>query len=489
MANLGSLKVFLSANTTQFNRGLSGGIKRIGAFKAAAVAGAAVAAAAFVKLGVASVKAFSVQEKAQLKLQAVLKATGNAAGFTSKQLFQFADDMSQATGVADEDIISSMGILASFKNIAGDTFKETAELAHDMAAVMGTDVRSAMVQLGKAVNDPKAQMSALSRVGITFNEQQKEQIKTMQESGDMLGAQKVVLKELRSEFGGAAAEMADAEPWKKLQNAFGDLMEEIGRVISIAFDLGGNFDSLTDKLRDMVQWMKENGAGLAVFVRSVWIEIKFAFLQAGTFMTKFWGTVIESAKIVFVFFRDNWKDLWTNMLQVAKNAWQAIKDLFQGKPIDFQKIFTEGMKEITIPALPNLGKVLLDNVERLQEDKRKAQEKLEKDSMKRINDEQKKDIAELANLKEAKTREEAKKEEAAKTKDLITQQFAGAAERGTVAGFSASLGRTVSLEQGKASKETAKNTAKLVEQFDRWLKGQGSFVGGQQLTIGMTTGA
>ena len=46
-----------------------------------------------------------------------------------------------------------------------------------MAAVFGQDLSQATIQLGKALNDPIKGLSALTRVGIQFTEQQKKEIK------------------------------------------------------------------------------------------------------------------------------------------------------------------------------------------------------------------------------------------------------------------------------------------------------------------------
>jgi hypothetical protein len=48
-------------------------------------------------------------------------------------------------------------------------------------------------------------MTALSRAGIQFTADQKETIKTMVATGDVMGAQKIILGELTAEFGGSAA--------------------------------------------------------------------------------------------------------------------------------------------------------------------------------------------------------------------------------------------------------------------------------------------
>jgi methyl-accepting chemotaxis protein len=72
-------------------------------------------------------------------------------------------------------------------------------------------------------------MGALSRAGLTFDASQKTMIKTMAESGDLLGAQKIILGELEAQLGGTAAASADASD--KIANAFGEMIESGGTIL------------------------------------------------------------------------------------------------------------------------------------------------------------------------------------------------------------------------------------------------------------------
>jgi hypothetical protein len=175
-----------------------------------------------------------VQRDAETKVAAVIKATGGAAGYSLKELQKMASGFQELTTFGDEAILTGQSILLTFKNIGGDIFKRTTAAALDMSTVMKTDLKSSMVLLGKAINDPVAGLSALTRVGVTFTEQQKEEIKAMMEVNNIAGAQALVLKELESEFGGAAE--AAGGPFQKamaqLSNVWGDLLEEIGFAIT-----------------------------------------------------------------------------------------------------------------------------------------------------------------------------------------------------------------------------------------------------------------
>lgn len=141
---------------------------------------------------------------------AVLKSTGNAAGVTQGQIEDLALAISKKSGVDDEMIQKGQNLLLTFTNLrneagkGNDIFNQTTRIMTDMSVALGQDTKSSALQLGKALNDPVKGVTALSRVGVSFTEAQKKQIKAMVEAGDTAGAQKVILAELRKEFGGSA---------------------------------------------------------------------------------------------------------------------------------------------------------------------------------------------------------------------------------------------------------------------------------------------
>src|SRR4029453_3372150 len=96
----------------------------------------------------------------------------------------------------------------------------------DLSVAMGIDLTSAATMVGKALNDPITGLTSLTRVGVQFTDQQKEQIERMVEHNNLLGAQKIILGELTTEFGGSAAAQATASD--AMKNAFGNLAEAIG---------------------------------------------------------------------------------------------------------------------------------------------------------------------------------------------------------------------------------------------------------------------
>lgn len=169
-------------------------------------------------------------EKVQAQLAAVIKSTGNAAGYTIDQLNAMSKGLQQVTSFGDEAIGSAQALLLTFTKIGGEVFPAALAATLDLSTAMGTDLNSAAIQVGKALNDPIAGLSALSRVGIQFTQDQKQMIKGFVDAGDAAGAQNVILKELQRQFGDSAkaARGTLGGALKALQEAFGDLFEATG---------------------------------------------------------------------------------------------------------------------------------------------------------------------------------------------------------------------------------------------------------------------
>lgn len=210
----------------KFGGGMSSSLKAIG------IATVAATAAGFIKGAVGEAR--EAQKVGAVTAQ-VIKTTGSAANVTAKQVGALSNAISKKTGVDDEAVQSGANLLLTFTNVqnqagkGNDIFNQATAAVQDMAVAFHQDAGGAAKQLGKALNDPVKGVTALTRVGIQFSAQQKAQIKTLVKSGNVLGAQKIILAEIAKESGGAAAAQATAGDkmrvsWANFQEAVGTLL-------------------------------------------------------------------------------------------------------------------------------------------------------------------------------------------------------------------------------------------------------------------------
>jgi len=182
-----------------------------------------------------SLISYDKQAKAIAQVEAGIKSTGAAAGFTSQQLQTMASDLQNKTIFGDEEILQgATAQLLTFTNIAGEQFARTQVAVLDLATRLDGDLKSASIQLGKALNDPVANLSALSRAGIQFSKEQKTTINALVATNRLADAQTLILDELQKQYGGSAEAAAKAGTGglKQLSNIMGDLMEDFGKIIS-----------------------------------------------------------------------------------------------------------------------------------------------------------------------------------------------------------------------------------------------------------------
>ena len=167
--------------------------------------------------------------------EAVIKSTGGAAGVSAQHVADYAASLSDAAGKSlfgDDQIQQSTNLLLTFSEIKGTVLDAATAISVDMAQAMGGAPKDAAIQLGKALNDPVKGITALTRVGVVFTEEQKAQIQAMQEAGDTAGAQAVILAELNKEFGGSAAAAAAATGgWSEFEGRMGEAKETLGAAV------------------------------------------------------------------------------------------------------------------------------------------------------------------------------------------------------------------------------------------------------------------
>lgn len=257
----------------------------------AAIAGAVVVdkAIGFAKSVIAQARE---SQKVTAQTAAVIKSTGGAANVSTKQVAELANAISRKTGIDHEQIQASANMLLTFKGLRNETgkgndvFNQATKTVTDMSVALKEDGKSASIQLGKALNDPIKGITALSRVGVTFTAQQKEQIKTLVASGNTLGAQKIILRELNSEFGGSAA--AQATAGDKMRATWNEVKDQIGTALLPALDSIETFiaTKVLPAIIKLITYLQANWPAIMATIRSVTAPVIAIFESLAGFIER-----------------------------------------------------------------------------------------------------------------------------------------------------------------------------------------------------------
>lgn len=224
-------------------------------------------------------------ENEQAQLAAVLRSTGNSAGFSQERLNLLAESLAKVSTFASGDITSGMTRLLSYGGVQGAEFARASQAALDMAQRLGMELPQAFELVGKAIDKPSQGMTALSKQGFKFTEEQKELAKQLEATGQTAKAQAMVLDEMDFAYKGAAAAAKDTlgGALADLQNAFKDTISGSG---------GGSANDLKKAIQDLATLMRSDDVknGFTAIITGL-TKVAQAAIEAIGFMQRF-GTAL-----------------------------------------------------------------------------------------------------------------------------------------------------------------------------------------------------
>lgn len=298
----GTVSIGVKSDTKGFGSALRAGIlgeasgmgalgKHLGGLLVAGlgVAGIAVGVGEIFKTGF---KEAMAAESMNAQFTAGIKSTGNAAHLSVKSMDELAASIAGYSGQSYESIGKTEQLLQTFVNIKNvgpnKIFDQATTAAADMAAKMGGDASGMAIKLGKALNDPVKGMTALSRVGVQFTQEQKDSIKTMVAHGDTMGAQKVILGELSKEFGGAASAAGGtlAGSLARTKVAFGELSKGV---------VEGILPIITPAITGMASGLTKAMPSIKAFSAAFAVDLKKGIDVVAPLLKGLWQNVIMPA--------------------------------------------------------------------------------------------------------------------------------------------------------------------------------------------------
>lgn len=206
------------------------------------------------------VTAAKAQIEAETKLETVLKNVEsiqirgpNAAVEAANNLKKVASEIQQTGVIGDEVLLSGMQQLATFQLDDGTISTLSAGMADLLAQTKGlnasqSDAVSVANMIGKVMS---GSTSALSRIGITFTEEQEKLLKT----GDSMQRAATLAEVLQQNVGGVnkALALTDQGKLQQAENTIGDLKETIGiKLMPVIASIATKAVPLVEKAFDKV---------------------------------------------------------------------------------------------------------------------------------------------------------------------------------------------------------------------------------------------
>jgi len=258
------LKVYIEGDAKSAEKALDDTSKKAEKLKhvmgTAFKVGAAAAGAALVAFGALVKKTaddLARIERISAQTDAALASTGGVANVSREEIEGLADSLEKLTSIEAEQIQEGQNLLLTFTNLkngvgeGNDIFNQATATMVDMSVALKQDLSQTAVQVGKALNDPIQGVTALRRVGVQLSEQQQQQIADFMAVNDIMGAQKVILGELQTQFGGSGEALGKTLSGQIaiLKHYGGEFMETV--VAPIMPAIGSVVSGLTDMFKNI----------------------------------------------------------------------------------------------------------------------------------------------------------------------------------------------------------------------------------------------
>jgi len=241
---------------------LSGSLKGLGGSVAALLGPLATLATVY-----KSISEANEAEKATRALAISLASTGEYSKEAVANMQDFAEELSNLTGI-DDDVVSSQLAVAKSFGITNDQAKNLVKAASNLSAVTGVDLDTAVKQLGGTYDGT---VGKLGNLGAEFRALTKEQ----NENG-------AVIDLINKKYEGAGAVLGDTFEGQlnRVQNAFNDAFKAIGTEIINDPNILNGLKVVTDALkafaplaasaaRGLISLFKVFGTGLGVITSSI----------------------------------------------------------------------------------------------------------------------------------------------------------------------------------------------------------------------------
>lgn len=336
-----SVKAIISAETSKFEKGMKeaqNSLKKVSTSiqgvsnllkSAFSVVGITASVGAVVNFGKQAVSSANEANEQFNILNNTIKATGASTWTTIEEMDELAKQYAKTTNYSVTEVERMQSVLLGFKNITDDMFVEASDAIMDMATVMGMDLTNAVQTVGKALDDPVRGLDSLRRQGFAFTDEQKEELAQLVENGEQIKAQKIILDELATTYGGASK--AGQSAFAQLQHQMDAFRENVGNKLMPAInEITSNMGKLVNEINDWMNSVEFDKfvaviTNLKNIVKNILTEIGSYF---GRVFTEIKGIVTSVNFSPFIKLLDTLLGIIKRLIEEMKASAKKVEELF-----------------------------------------------------------------------------------------------------------------------------------------------------------------
>ncbi|MBH1660124.1 phage tail length tape measure family protein [Stenotrophomonas maltophilia] len=253
--SLGTLTIDVIAEVGGFASGLDKSERRAEKWRKkveaeAKLAGLALGtaiAAAVVMIGRNTIAA----EREVAQLDAIIRSTGGAAGYTRQQLLDMADTLSSKSTFSGGEIVEAQTRLLSYSGILASNIPRAMQAVIDQSARLGISVSQSAETIGRALESPSKAAAALAQQGFgaAFTKEVRGTIDELVKAGKEGEAQVMILEILEESYAGAA---------QAARETFGGALQALGNTLNDITTAGdGSLQGATDAVNTLIETLND----------------------------------------------------------------------------------------------------------------------------------------------------------------------------------------------------------------------------------------
>lgn len=214
----------------------------------------------------AATAAYLEGERSATAYERAVSGIGRVQGLTADQLRELTSAAAEQGEISKRSAQEQAAAYLATGKIGGEMIGNLISISKDYASFVGTDMKGAEQQLIAAMLEPsKAAEAFTDSTGLLTREQRKN-IDTLMEQGNLLGAQKIIFDELQGAVSGHASQVGEMT----------SLWDDLGRKISNAtHELGEFFYQTQDeriKYLEMMVGASKTPMARQRFQSELWVE-------------------------------------------------------------------------------------------------------------------------------------------------------------------------------------------------------------------------